>query len=438
MNDLDDEDVQPENALSENGNVTTINRVLALIDNEIDDLRSSDAVRGWTHWAIIVAIGTAIWLLFKEIETGSFHIQNVALLYLSTSFAFYAVRLIGSPIIGSESHSESTGRIRMTNQWFAAGRLRLFAYLVHFALLTAIAATTKDTIPGVLPLVAQAVSVLFLITLLLAFILSFFSIPISRESGQNSTAVVASIILGVVILLMALGYVVILTRTDTEVTVDDLRMTGLIVAVTFLLLILSSLRTNSPIRNSLINIRRSLALGRISIDSAISQLDVAIAGLKVQDVLQEDVSRLLDLFSDYASEARMASKNIKAMRMPIDSAVRKAGTEESLDDELILVLNIYDATSRHLARIDDLNERMDHELDRLGWRMALVSRFSTRSDDSLDDVMEKIREEGRKADAEFASFQEENEKVFEHAKAEFRKIMPEDEFQEVLEASRKS
>ena len=92
--------------------------------------------------------------------------------------------------------------------------------------------------------------------------------------------------------------------------IDGLRVAGLIAAIYYLLVLISGVSTKHQLLELLVSIRRQLGLGSMEYPIALQQVEIIVAGLKISDVLQEYVSRIIMLCDEFDGKMQKASAYI--------------------------------------------------------------------------------------------------------------------------------
>src|SRR5688572_29511838 len=267
-------------------------RVLDGIDFEIERLDSQQGRKGWTLWAVLVAIASGLWLLLDQLQS-SVHWLSILQLILCMAVAVEVFTLVNQQLNFSYRKKNLNGRFRPANE---TNRLQLLIQMVRYASLFCIALIATAGVRLHYRLIVLIVfGFLSLINaagfLVLTWMVSV--IPAPRKS------LVADLILWIIIISLTwscYGYLSATWSSPDRVTLVDVRIAGLIVAITSLLRVLANESTTPPLLFSLIEIRRDLALGRIDVKHGADQLDIAILGLRIEDAFQEDVSKILKLF----------------------------------------------------------------------------------------------------------------------------------------------
>lgn len=82
----------------------------------------------------------------------------------------------------------------------------------------------------------------------------------------------------------------------------------------------------------MINIRRDLAFDQISVENAVQQADIALTGLTMSDILQEDVQKILGLIEKMNLDYGKEIDAVKAIKKQLPNNL----TELSSDQKYLL------------------------------------------------------------------------------------------------------
>ncbi len=131
----------------------------------------------------------------------------------------------------------------------------------------------------------------------------------------------------------------------------DIRTGALLFIILILIGIFIKGAGGSPIRQSLIEIRRKFGLSQIEFESAKKQVEIAIAGLKISDVLQEKVNELLLYMRSF-------DEKIETMKKEMQLVTDKK--EKMTADEFKVFKNSYTLHMNELEKIlNDYSTAMD-------------------------------------------------------------------------------
>lgn len=284
------------------------------LSDEITYLQTELERPGWTRWALLASIATIFWLLLAEAEASPPSFINVGLIFLSSSLFLDAAMVLRTLLPQSLHPSIVPGRFHITNELFSSNRT--FFLLLAVRWMSAIYIGVL-LIPIGWPLASILLFIIdgFLVLIMLIFIvLSFYRWPLPTKARSNQVwlrilvfFIFTGSVLGFSIYSRGLFYL------NPSVSLDDIRFSVLVISAFVLLLIFSRLPGGGHLLNSLVHIRRDLALGRISGQFALEQADIALAGARASDVLQEHIAAALDLLSRFASHHKEILKEIDAL-----------------------------------------------------------------------------------------------------------------------------
>lgn len=288
--------------------------VLQYLNQEINQLLADQKQPGWTVWALLGALATTLWLLSEELGAPSVSVSNSLLLFLVFSISLHILGLLKHMVSQPKTRGmELTGRFQFTHHQFGPTRVTGFVVLAELSLFLWISVRYSEKVSavhfwaGILYLGTAALLVLFVI------VLSYLRLPLPQSSTRNKYEVVPYIFLVITGCLFVFGYASALSTQVPTLNVSDYRVGALLLVTSFLIQKLSGQSTQSPLISSLRDIRRDLVCGRQELKAAIDQIDVALLGLKVHDVLQEEVSTLLKSHSDYRSILRKLNVQTQAL-----------------------------------------------------------------------------------------------------------------------------
>lgn len=365
--------------------------VLHVLDKEIDGILYSQKRQGWTTWAILGSIAATIWLLLDVLEKkylsgGEIDIKAVFILFLVFSVTIHWLELfvytISPPQINSKNMPH---RFLITNISIGASRVQLLVMIAnHIGLiLIAIYFPISGWWPKIILLSYYGIFA-FIMTLL--FLMSFFKLPLlfptSRPSGF---AILPHIFLLSLLFWSAISYYLAIISSKS-ISMFEYRTSILLVVISYLVALLSHGIRKTPILDSLIDIRRDLAFNRIDIDTAIQQSDIAVSGMQVSDVLQEEVRDLLQLIDKINIELAESLKRSKS----IESILLKDSNTELLEDQKTILKTMDLAELQHSENIKKLVAEFKLHIRRLKKRFKWILFISKKSVSVLNNIIGKI------------------------------------------------
>jgi hypothetical protein len=145
------------------------------------------------------------------------------------------------------------------------------------------------------------------------------------------------------------------------------RVGGLLAVVGFVATMLARGVSESPLRSPLVKLRQDVALTRIDPVAAVRQLDVLIAGMRVVDLLDEEIRKFAQLEGQIATEARESRKQIVAL----ESALPEAGTPFN-DDQNALVVAVLNSVKQSATRTREIQLVVAAEQAKLDRRLRFL------------------------------------------------------------------
>ncbi|HEX9194301.1 MAG TPA: hypothetical protein VF871_11195 [Burkholderiales bacterium] len=210
-----------------------------------------------------------------------------------------------------------------------------------------------------------------------AFTLSFVGLAFPSEMADGRLANWPMRIGAAIIVLLH----TVLAGTATELVLKErAELTpGLLKAVALVLVVqvttrfLLSSASDSPLVNSLADIRRRVLLGQTLPEEALTDIEVAAQGLKASDVLQPYISALLRLQEDLRSELRAGSSEVAGLRALLAKVDGATSAEVSARRQAICR-----GVDARVAKLQALGTRYQQEYKefevRAQWLAVLSSR----------------------------------------------------------------
>jgi hypothetical protein len=228
---------------------------------------------------------------------------------------------------------------------------------------------------------------------LLAFILSFFGVPIAADDlGLKQRAFAAPILLANI---YAVGG--ILFVASRSAAVNDYRIAGLAVVGVWLAEVLSSGICSGPLIPALVDIRRDLAFRRIDPATAAKSAEIVLAGMEVADILQPYVAAVIERYELARAEFRQIADELSVFRKTTQSVPSSAAS-----DSATLANAIASSIVTHQTRATDLIDAAKTALERLRVRVHWLAGISSKSNarfmreqvhERLDAALNQLKDE---------------------------------------------
>lgn len=269
------------------------------LNSEIESLRSEIQRPGWTNWALTGALAALVWILISLIEQGNYNLREIGSLLLVISFSIYVYALIHGLIRPNLPSQQHRGRLMHTdltgsNITFI---ILIIAQLVFLIIVILQLSTELGSVATSISLAAVSIP-LFSAVMSIIFIATRF--PVLYNPSHRYTKVV-SVVCSVLMLLSVWYQIRLLWISPGGATIYDVRLALVIAAIFYLSCKLVFIPRGNLTLDLLTTIRRELLFGRIELEPAIQQVDIALAGLRASDLLESYVTKLLSLYRDAKS-----------------------------------------------------------------------------------------------------------------------------------------
>lgn len=327
----------------------TVEQTLKTLDFEINRITEAHKRPGWTVWALCGSIVSAIWLITDQWLPEKTNIVSVLYLFLLFSLIYDFITITRSIIPITASKPDRTYTVIPLFDLVPPQIYLLTA--LHAAILLSIALLMRGTLGVLLTTIIIFIYTIILLVNGYIFIASFFQnfVYVSSRAGIGNKKLkiaIYSFRIGYSILLLWICSRLIdyaLSQYNESITLSDVRIAGLLVIISVLVSWLAAHNSSDPLLGSLINIRRDLAFGRITVDVAISQADIAITGMKFDRFMRDK----LDEWLKYLERAT-------ALKQQLVAAFEQIQDELPDKDE--------DITADHKKRAEEILTPMKDEI----------------------------------------------------------------------------
>jgi hypothetical protein len=395
----------PEGPVQNEAGETQIRRLIALLEFEIGRIRSEESGSGWTTWALLGALATAAWLLTLEVEATAINATSVLCVLLVLNLAYDSFLGLVPLLLGPRPVPKSARLQLSYNVFSSSRRLLLFeaARCIGMIAIGAVGSAALGTIATISTLLFYAGWLLFVFCGLL---LSYLKWPVLKDASPSSAAYCmfgALLALGAVALVGTLPSV---WRYGAVSMTNEYRVGGLLFTILMVSRLLSRGRPRTPLLGALVDIRQSLGLGKMDIQSARRQTEIALAGMTVTDVLQEEIAELLSHLEQTSTELDSAASELEGA----SSTVVEEGTEIS-EAEGTVLRAVMRSIVDHIKNADAALAEYDDGYERL-WRRFLVLQkiVPASGHDELVRLHEKLGEAGKDAERKCARLGDELER----------------------------
>ena len=369
-------------------------RLLGLLDAEIEHLRREGERPGWTRWALMVGVGWVIWQVLGVVDKGEVVAGDVWLWFIafwSLSFGAWWAWDNGR---GEGKEEGGEGRFRPATEYYWESRGWLVVIAGHCLAVLVLGYLRRDAVWWVLAAWVYVSQGLGLLMCLVSLTMSFSArlVPmreLEEYSGGRFLLAVCSVFGGLSVA-VGIGYLLAALGTAAGGRTTEFRLAGLWWAGVYLLQTLMGLGGESPLAASLVVLRRRLVLGDAGLESVRREVDVALAGLGVADVVHGDIQTFLMSVRLSESEMAAAAWSLDAARDAIGAMVRaEGGSGEEQMKAGRVVQAVVDAAQQHVEASGKAWEEASGIAKRLRSRLKRLQAAG--ADRGVREVMETVR-----------------------------------------------
>lgn len=357
---------------------------------EMQNLSAEHDRPGWSQWVLLAALATFVWMAWDVMETSTVTGRGVALAALAIFLLIDSARLVHAQIAPHQSADRSLGD-RFTFFREEHGNLRV-PFLLGAARAGAMVFLLLWLDDTGLNLYHRAVTAVFYtltaLLLLLVFALSFTKLP----SPLGTTRLRG----GWRVLVWGMGFALIVVpgtaaavvlytilSTGGHPVIAEWKVAGLAVGSSLLLGTLTAKRKQLVVCDMLSDIRRRLALGHISTDSALRQADIALCGMMLDDIVKDELRTVMQSFSVGEQEAR------KAIALLETCEAMAANSKDDKAHASVLLASARDCLDKSKRIVDQL---LEEQIRLLGKRVGLATRATPNAQST--EILAKIRSAG--------------------------------------------
>lgn len=297
---------------TESKNTRDFDHLISLLEFEVNRLETAWSRSGWSLWALLAGLATTLWLVTAELERSRPNLSTILFLFLLYSLLFdcllHIFRLFSDP-----TSSAMPGRFIRVGPHLTRSRPTLLLETTRNVILLFMMVYIANLIPWQFRAIIYAYLVIFSLidVLILGLSLGKGSIPPTpMPAGKLLVAIVLVFLLPAII--PSLGLMRVLWLEQVNPTLQEYRLAGLFAAGYVILFLLVRGQRQTPLLQSLIEMRRSIALGQLDVELATRQVDIALQGMTTSDVFQADLAKMLGDLENGSIHLEYSHKEIQA------------------------------------------------------------------------------------------------------------------------------
>jgi hypothetical protein len=300
--------------------------ILRALDLEIEEIQRSKERPGWTTWAIMGALATSIWLIFEIIEKKEFNWQTGLFVFFLVSVFLDQLLLINFYSKVSATRKK-VGRFILSSEVSSARNI-LFAYIFRILFLLYLGFIFSNWLSALTLTLFYIGYGFFLVTLFVILVLSFAKVPIELNSTQTTRPKIFLLLLCAGVIFLIVGFSNSFYDYYSYINMTEFRFAGLLWIIIFLILKLNTDIPKPILFDTLIELRRDLLLEKIDISSASKQFDIALSGLEISDLLQDEIREILHTYDKISKEYKIAADNLALIQETLAKASKPLQKED--------------------------------------------------------------------------------------------------------------
>jgi hypothetical protein len=298
-----------------------LSNLLNLIDFEIDQIHKTASSAGFNFWIIIAGLSACVWALFSAYETRPVENEAAYRIVLFFMFALMTGFYVWGPSRALISKVESTKLRFIASQSLTVMGIRLGLLFLLVGILAAFLLSRIQSSGLLYMTLAYAAAGILVLNAVASAVLPH--LPISREpfaSGPHIIGERKKLFVAIQLLIcIPLLYLVISTASQliqlpAPITLNDLRVSTLVMAIIYLLWLLSKINIHNLTLRQLTDIRRNLILANLPPLVASKQVEIALMGLSMADHVLPIHAELLEQLQRYDREMDTAKTEIHAFK----------------------------------------------------------------------------------------------------------------------------
>jgi hypothetical protein len=336
-------------------------RVLNILDFEINRITVDEKRPGWTIWALFGAMGTIAWLLISEWERSQVSTTKVLQMFLAFSLVLESTGFIRIFANESETDTGPFFRFRLTSQVFSRPTIVIWLSKCLGSISIAIVASRGVWWPqlGIVVLLQT-----FGVTLMIFLLVQNLRNDPTGVGGRLLRGSKIAVLLGFLVsaLIAALtvwaasGYFFsAVSQLPKEMIMSCLKIGVLLVALVFVLEKFVGESKPQPLLADLLRVRRDLVFGRIDLRAAIRQADIVLDGMEAEDLFQKEISQILEARALLLSKVQELQSSFGDERVRESSNELSSIPETEIDNTLADINSLKDTLKNQLF---DLRKRV--------------------------------------------------------------------------------
>lgn len=356
------------------------------LSQEISRIESETRRPGWTGWAIFAAFGTLGWLILNIVAESPVEISKINIKILTTAIFLLAISceviFLFFELVITQQKADSTDAFRSTYNLFRPSIYSLLLVLTVSLVIVVNLFSLDIPITDLEKFATVADSSLIFLYCLFMIVIYLYRLPFPSNVGpliKNSIASVILTTLYTFISISSFWTFVSIIQSNVDFGINEIKLASLISAEMFLIILFFQSLKSHPVIDSLIEIRRSLALDETSLDDAKKRSKVAFLGLTISEIFMgklEVINAWIELYSETTDAWEKEIDNLTIPKAPTIDKVEELGKN---------LVKFNKKTNEDKKKLDAEQERTTKKLKRITKQIEIIVKLGllTQRDGSL-------------------------------------------------------
>ncbi len=369
-----------------------------LLTEEIRDRHELGKLEGWTPWLAAGALIGIAWLLVQDLWSQQLQFDSTRAVFIVSAIVIVAVRgLRGTLNTVSGARDSKTPFSLLHATETALGSAIYGAWFMLLAVACLMSPAIVDSYPLV---ILGVIFVGFTIVTAIAVVIIALRLPIPIS---RSKILPHAIITSVVLVLSTFSVKALLqSQAIANARLADIRAGALLSVAGFGVVLLSRGQGGpSTLKESLVELRQEIALGKLSTADARQRTRVALQGMFLSDFLQDDVRELLKSISEVRGIYNDAFHKISTLK---DSVIVPQNIPALADFEKLAIASTLDVLQTYEERISEISNSYFSRLKSVRFRLSLVSRLTKAASSDEAMLITEIERAQSRADADLERY----------------------------------
>ncbi|HYA85871.1 MAG TPA: hypothetical protein VEI57_02245 [Nitrospirota bacterium] len=374
--------------------------LIDFINHETDQFDAEQRKQGWSHRALLIALATLVWLLTGQMPLTSVNWQNVGLLVFVLGLTIDLVESLSSAVSMQIRRTSEEPRFFLTSL-FSIARIYMIIRLAFSIVLILIAIKLRVHVYSVSKILMLLLLGFDTVGSSFGLILSFRHIPFSKFQVKR-TAPSYSLLSTALMAAALVGYYFAFAEKLSSFSSSDIKTGVLLTFIAVNIALMARWRIAPPTLASLDSIRQDLVLDKIDVDWAINQVDIALYGMRVGDVLQQEVKETLDSFNKEQRLLIKLAHTLEAAESFIPADPSSLGKpESSIQREAVQAL--MEEVDRYASQMRSQYGNLSKSLKRYAEKDKRITLMDKRSVGELETILNKVEIAKRELESSLAA-----------------------------------